>query len=210
MSCLQCITPDDIILIVVRTGGAVQGLCFTPHLPSGLVSSGRDCRVKCWDLTTQACAATIKLSSPSSQLLNIALGDHCMVCRGVRVIELLDLRCATPVMRVQSPSGAFSCMCVHKGLVAAGHRNKASVWDLRCAVPAGSSSSPSSMHGPTGHRAPAALLSVKQSRGMPISSIYLDRLKLVTATSAVQLHAGDSINVWSMPDGRALRQLSCT
>jgi WD40 repeat protein len=207
------------------TGDAVRALLRHPAEPSCLVSGARDQRAKIWDVgdgRSGSCAATIRLGGPCSFLLPLAPagGSACVAAVLAGGVQVLDLRCGRPVLSFgaggsgasggasgsggPARAGPILCAASHGCRVAAGQGRTAAAWDVRAACGGGHGG------GGGGGRGPRPLFGVHHPRGRPLTSLHLDRLKLVTATAAVQLHSDASVYVWDAEDGGALRSLSST
>uniref|UniRef100_A0A383W1I9 Uncharacterized protein n=1 Tax=Tetradesmus obliquus TaxID=3088 RepID=A0A383W1I9_TETOB len=106
---------------------------------SRLFSCSRDCRIKLWDVNSQSCVITWKMTSPCHQLLSgLDLGS-CIAAVGSHAIMLLDTRikggsresAAAGVLRLQWPSGSLNCAAAYGSMLAGGGRRGVRVWDVR-------------------------------------------------------------------------------
>jgi WD40 repeat protein len=119
---------------------------------SRLLSCSRDCRVKLWDINSQSCVITWKMTSPCNKLLQVPDLGGCIAAVGPRAITLLDPRLdprssgsggasSAGVLRVQWPSGSLACAAAYGTMLAGGGRKGVRVWDVRMPPPQQSSSS---------------------------------------------------------------------
>jgi WD40 repeat protein len=197
---------------------------------SRLISCSRDCRVKLWDVNSQACVITWKMTSPCNKLLQgLDLGG-CIAAAGPRAIMVLDPRFkggglggagSSGVSKVQWPSGSLNCAAAYGSMLAGGGRKGVRVWDIRM-PPLQQNSSSSSSNSSCRHPAAAAgasttssssssvLFSAHMPNNEPVTSLHLSRVRLAAATSRVALHSMASVAVWSIPVGQRLQQLSST
>jgi WD40 repeat protein len=194
-------------------GDGVAALARLPGTPGSLLSGGRDARVKVWDVGGGggACSATVRLSQPCQQLLGscTGVGSGGVAAVGAAGVELLDVRCHKPVAWLRhTPGSRVVCAAAHGPCIATGGGRSARVFDLRRV--GGGAGDAGGREAGAAAAAAARLFTITHPRQLPVASLHLDRLRLVTAGAQVQLHAQHSVFVWDAEDGRPLAQHSST
>lgn len=183
--------------------------------PTGLLSCSRDCRLKLWDVASGSCAGTWKLDGPAIRLLG-RVSSGAVALQGPSSLWLLDPRAPSTssssssagCVHVQRQLGSLACAAAHGQLLAAGGRRGAAVWDVRVLQSRGGSRGGSSISG--GGSGGSPLFSGQLPGRTPVTSLSLERTKLVACGHRVGLHRAASIGVWRVPDGTPLTLLSST
>ncbi|KAI3431601.1 hypothetical protein D9Q98_004651 [Chlorella vulgaris] len=175
-----------------------------------LLSGSLDGRVKSWDPWTASCIGTAKCAAQVTALQAVAanptLQPHAMLVSSASGVQLLDSRLMRGVAAVAFPAGRSEQVhsCAQWGWdLAVGSSGGARVFDMRVLTASGDggSSSSSSSSGTLRER---LRLNVD---ARPVTSIHVDRWKVLTATDR---YGEAPLRAWCVSSGDCLAELeSC-
>lgn len=169
-----------------------------------LLSVSLDGRAKLWDVWSSALVGTARLAGPATALqvaaANPLLQPHSVILACGPAVQLLDLRSMAPAAAVLPPASAgpaVRCLAQWGQDLALGGDDGCRLYDLRMLGSGGGGNRGAG--GGRGAATPHRLLLRGHAGG--VSSVHVDRLKVVTATDAYGEHP---LRAWCPETGQLL------